>query len=237
MSRTLKVDVGNQIEAGITLEAGEAFLLADVHKLDVAFSYDPTLVQVDEASFKTTLPGFAITGKDINRTAGTVKFSLESTPTAFLPRSGAVELVTWKFDAFLNNRPIDNMEISQTVTVADNSCLKIESKAGYLTVNPVCGGDVRRINISGITYALQSVNPNPVTTEQVEIEFSVGLSAYTVIEVYNSMGVKVGTLVNQVLEPGTYSVPMNTTTLTSGSYFYRISSGPFSDSKDLIISK
>ncbi|MES2766995.1 MAG: choice-of-anchor D domain-containing protein [Bacteroidota bacterium] len=239
MSRGLKVDVGSQIGASIKLENGAAFALAEVHKLNIAFSYNPTLVQIDKSTIATAVPGFAITNLDVKPTLGTVTLSLESTsPTNSLPRTGELELVSWKFDAFLNGQPIDSMEINQTVTVADNSCLKIQSKPGFLTVNPVCGGDVRRINVSGISYAM-SISPNPAVSGQpVEITFSVGLdNTYTIIEVTNTMGVVVATLVKQTLEKGDYAISLNTHDMASGMYFYRIVSGPYTDTKKMLISK
>ncbi|HYF04147.1 MAG TPA: choice-of-anchor D domain-containing protein [Patescibacteria group bacterium] len=238
MSRGLKVDVGDKIEAGITIDNGDNFALAGISRLDVSFNYNPTLVQLDESSIATDLRDFVITRKDINRTLGTVSFSVESVVNATLPSTGALNIAKWKFDAFLNGQPIDSMEIRHTVTAYNNRCLKIESRSGFLTVNPVCGGDVRRINISGITYALQSVSPNPVPGgSMATVQFSVGLKGHTVIEVYNAMGTPVGHLVNQELEPGTYEVPMNTESLSSGVYYYRIISGPFTEAKEIVVAK
>ncbi len=84
-------------------------------------------------------------------------------------------------------------------------------------------------------------NPfNPVTT----IRFSVPSPSLAAgrretsdvkLVVYDVMGREVSTLVNEKKEPGTYEVKFDAAQLTSGVYFYRLTSGDFIDTKKLIL--
>jgi len=82
-------------------------------------------------------------------------------------------------------------------------------------------------------------NPfNPTTT----INFSIASNGKneilnTKLTVYNSLGQEVEVLVNEALGSGNYSVKFNGTNLSTGIYFYKISSGVFSNVKKMILIK
>lgn len=77
-------------------------------------------------------------------------------------------------------------------------------------------------------------NPfNPVT----KIEFSIPFNGFTNLEIYNSIGELVTTLVNKQLSPGKYTANFNGTSLTSGVYFYKLTSGNFVQTKKMLLIK
>jgi len=77
-------------------------------------------------------------------------------------------------------------------------------------------------------------NPfNPATT----IKFSVKQREQVVLKVYDIIGNEVGTLINQPMEAGTYSVKFNASSLASGVYIYRISAGNFVSTKKMMLLK
>jgi len=57
------------------------------------------------------------------------------------------------------------------------------------------------------------------------------------LEVFDVLGRKVATLVNEQLAPGSYVVRFNAATLSSGIYFYRMRAGAFSQSKKMMLIK
>jgi len=89
--------------------------------------------------------------------------------------------------------------------------------------------------------ALKSNYPNPfnpITT----IEYSIKDSAPVSIEVYNILGQRIRTLVNEPKKAGNYSVTWNGTdnngrAVASGIYFYRMQSGKFTSTKKMIMLK
>ncbi len=77
-------------------------------------------------------------------------------------------------------------------------------------------------------------NPfNPVTN----ISFYLPLGSEVLLEVYNVLGEKVKTLVNEYRSAGRYTEIFNGAGLPSGIYIYRLTSGNFTASKKLILMK
>lgn len=78
--------------------------------------------------------------------------------------------------------------------------------------------------------------PNPFNPET-NIEFALSENAHVTIDVYNIIGQKVATLINDALEAGTHNVRFNAVNLPSGIYFYRMQAGSFNDVKKMILQK
>jgi hypothetical protein len=75
-------------------------------------------------------------------------------------------------------------------------------------------------------------NPfNPTTT----IQYSVPGTQYVSLKIYDVLGRDVASLVNEVKQPGTYTVMWNARGFSSGVYFYRLRAGSFVDTKKLIL--
>jgi hypothetical protein len=53
--------------------------------------------------------------------------------------------------------------------------------------------------------------------------------------VYDVLGREVATLVNEVKEPGTYTVEFNASSLASGVYFYRLQAGTYVETRKLVL--
>jgi hypothetical protein len=85
-------------------------------------------------------------------------------------------------------------------------------------------------------YALEQNFPNPFNPST-KINFSLPVEGFVTLDVYNSIGQKVATLVNETKSAGTYAVDFDASDLTSGIYFYKISSGNFSETKKMILLK
>ena len=109
---------------------------------------------------------------------------------------------------------------------------------GKITITPVCVNTLRLIQLSNVQYALKQNTPNPVG-DNTTIEYAVGLNAPATITLYNTMGEKIAVLIDQMHKPGRYSFTLDVEQLglTSGAYFYKMESGPFTDTKTLIINK
>jgi photosystem II stability/assembly factor-like uncharacterized protein len=91
-------------------------------------------------------------------------------------------------------------------------------------------------NISDFKDELLNNYPNPFNPATT-INYSLSHSGNVKLTIYNSIGSKVITLVNEYKPAGNYSVQFNASTLASGIYLYRLESGTYSAAKKLILIK
>jgi hypothetical protein len=85
-------------------------------------------------------------------------------------------------------------------------------------------------------YSLAQNYPNPFNPATT-IEFALPQSSFVNLEVFNALGEKVSSLVSEELSAGTYKYKWNAEDLTSGIYFYRITTESFIESKKMILLK
>jgi len=89
-------------------------------------------------------------------------------------------------------------------------------------------------NIIPKEYALNQNFPNPFNPSTT-IRFSVAASGQVSLKIYNSIGQEVAELVNQVLPTGSYTIDWNTENISSGVYFYTLTTNSFRDTKKMIL--
>ncbi|KAA3616910.1 MAG: T9SS C-terminal target domain-containing protein [Calditrichaeota bacterium] len=87
-----------------------------------------------------------------------------------------------------------------------------------------------------IHFTLGQNYPNPFNPST-KITFSVTKNERVVLEVFNIVGQKVATLINKKLGSGQYTASWNATNYSSGLYFYRLTQGPISSTKKMILVK
>ena len=85
-------------------------------------------------------------------------------------------------------------------------------------------------------YLLSQNYPNPFNPSTV-IEFSLPQKANVSLKVFNSLGQEVAELINSEMFAGYHSVNFNATNLSSGIYFYRITSGNFTQTNKMLLLK
>lgn len=76
--------------------------------------------------------------------------------------------------------------------------------------------------------------PNPFNPST-RIPFTVQVSGFTSLKVYDVLGREVATLVNEVKAPGHYEVTWNAAGFSSGVYFYRLRAGEFVATRKLVL--
>lgn len=111
--------------------------------------------------------------------------------------------------------------------------LRISSSARDFTVDiedERSGGSIPN------TYSLMQNYPNPFNPST-KIQFNLPKTSFTRLTVYDILGKEVATLVNAELNSGRHEVEFNASKLSSGIYFYRLTSGTFTDSKKFVLLK
>jgi hypothetical protein len=173
-------------------------------------------------------------------TAGDMVFSTEATFPAY-----TIFLVSYKFginygDAVNNTGCNDNEN-----AIGANHQFNLFPTAYYAETLDTFGimglkdfvTDVKDITQTLPTdYSVEQNYPNPFNPAT-KINFSIPNEGLVTLNVYNSLGQHVATLVNESKPAGTYQVDFDGAELSSGIYFYKITSGNFTQSKKMMLLK
>ena len=107
----------------------------------------------------------------------------------------------------------------------------------YSNTSPSAVTAIEQIgNNAPITYSLSQNYPNPFNPTTV-IEFSIPKESAITLDVFNSLGEKVRTLIKQELSTGKYRIKFDANNLSSGIYYYRLSAGSFIKTGKMILMK
>lgn len=117
-----------------------------------------------------------------------------------------------------------------------DSCSTDDLIGSTIELEQICFLDGRLVVFSHTQYSLNQPEPNPSHTSSL-IEFGVGLDGQTNIDIYNSIGQLVKTVMDENLRSGKYKLNVDLSDLSSGVYYIIMKSGPYVESKQLIISK
>lgn len=85
-----------------------------------------------------------------------------------------------------------------------------------------------------LRFFLEQNYPNPFNPATI-ISFYLPIKCHAELNVFNSLGEKVATLVDENLDSGKHEVKLSAPELASGIYFYRLSAGNFSEVKKMVL--
>ena len=110
-----------------------------------------------------------------------------------------------------------------------------KSRTGSLT------GIVHEGNAIPQHFGLNQNYPNPFNpSTNIKFDIPFVRNAYmrsVQLKIFDILGKEVTTLINQQMQPGSYEVEWNASNYPSGVYFYKLTSGSFTDTKKLILLK
>jgi photosystem II stability/assembly factor-like uncharacterized protein len=116
------------------------------------------------------------------------------------------------------------------ITVGAAGTIRRTTNGGALT------GFVQQSNEIPNAYSLSQNYPNPFNPET-NLKFQIPVTGFVKLTVFDMLGKEIAALVNNELTAGTYSVNFNASSIPSGTYFYRISAGNFTETKKMILIK
>jgi hypothetical protein len=102
---------------------------------------------------------------------------------------------------------------------------------GSFTYSPVVN-----VDFSNLSYKLSQNYPNPFNPTT-SISYSIPEKSFVKLEIFNTLGQKVKTLVNEEKESGNYSINFRAENIPSGMYLYKLSTGKFSETKKMLLLK
>ena len=131
---------------------------------------------------------------------------------------------------------IDNTPVDMLLNASNDFTIILTGIQRYVTIrysdNIVDVDD----DISVNKFDLQQNYPNPFNPGTT-IGYSIPEASNVKIEIYDVLGNKIQTLVDDNKSAGNYSVNFNGSELSSGIYFYRLSAGQFIQTKKMILLK
>jgi len=91
-------------------------------------------------------------------------------------------------------------------------------------------------NIVPAEFRLSQNYPNPFNPST-KISYAIPVNAHVTLKVYDALGNEITTLVNEEKPAGTYKINFDASNLSSGVYFYTLTSGNFVEAKKMILMK
>lgn len=85
-------------------------------------------------------------------------------------------------------------------------------------------------------FVLHQNFPNPFNPTT-SLQYAIGSRQFVTLKVYDLLGREIATLVNEEKLPGVYEVEFNAANLSSGTYFYKLQAGDYSQIKKMILLK
>ena len=96
--------------------------------------------------------------------------------------------------------------------------------------------DIIEVSIGTNMYQLEQSYPNPFNPQTL-IPYTLPTRSHVTLEVFNLLGQKIQTLVNEEQAAGAYSVLFKAENLSNGTYLYRITAGTFSETRSMMLIK
>ncbi len=127
--------------------------------------------------------------------------------------------------------------VNHSIVDMPNEATYVEAPCVWADMSPcpIVGVEKENDNLP-VTYSLGQNYPNPFNPSTT-INFSIPKAGLVTLKVYDLLGQEIATLVNEDLATGNYNVNFNASNLTSGIYFYTVTSNNFVATKKMMLVK
>lgn len=171
--------------------------------------------------------GLSVTDAEANTVIGVGYIELSQNSSDFIPFSMEIEYFTdatpGKMSLYFSISADSLPKPGTNYILDDLSLSTVTGLEKHLQQNPE-------------TFALQQNYPNPFNPTT-KINYQLTEAGHTKLIVYDCNGEEVQTLINSNLSAGNYSISFNGSSLPSGVYFYRLTSGGFNATKRMLLIK
>ncbi|MDZ7719033.1 MAG: lamin tail domain-containing protein [Balneolaceae bacterium] len=218
------LDHGNYISLSTEVEGTQM----DINNLPVEL-YNPVEIPLHVQAFEAVESGWSLMGGEV---------TLSWPEMNNIPSDWEITLTDTKL-----NRTVDLKNTNNYVFEAEGSRAKIANKEPFspfnpkpfqkekavsdarflITINPNVPDGLIDDNIPD-QFTLEQNYPNPFNPTT-NIKFEIAETSDVTLNIYNVMGQRVATLVNEVKAPGTYEIAWDAQEMASGIYYYRLRAG------------
>lgn len=243
-------DAGNWTERSAGLPVGAIIRTVAQHQTNNNLAYAITNgYESPQKVFKTTnrgvswrnitgnLPNISVTDL-VTHPSDTSKLYLGSEFGCFRTTNGGINWIKWN-----NGMPMANLvsEMNYIDSIATRNKFYIVA-ATYgrsIWMREITGDDPTGINSDPVAvtgFELKQNYPNPFNPST-EIKFALPSADFITLKVFDITGREVAVLVNRKMEQGNHSVTFDGGKLSSGVYFYRITTSKYTDIKKMVFVK
>lgn len=147
------------------------------------------------------------------------------------------DLININLEVFLptGDELISPLEVN--LSDPNTACTYFETIIEEIRLDENCIVDLRRVNFSNYNYEFNSISPNPVTKNELEINYQLGINAFTELYLMNSMGEEIRQIKKEPTKAGSYSNKLDISQLSNGVYFIKLNSGPYYKVRKFIINR
>jgi hypothetical protein len=121
--------------------------------------------------------------------------------------------------------------------------IRLTAKSAYgnnLYIDNITSGTVTgigtQLSLIPEKYELSQNYPNPFNPTT-KISYSIPKAGIVTMKIFDVTGREVASLVNELMQPGAYTVDFNASAFASGVYFYRLEAQDFIDTKRMVLLK
>lgn len=199
----------------------------------IVLAYDPRSLRYRSASLTT---GTATNSWTITSTDNTTNGLLTLRGNGPIVRAGV--LCSFDLTPYLSPETgiSHRAEIRfEEVELQSNGCLLWTTHDTFIAIPEFCSSSLRAVR-AGAGYELGQNMPNPARDE-IQIDYTLGLAAFTRLVLYNAYGEEVAVPVSISQQAGSYTVHISTSSLPAGVYMYRLTSGPYTATRQMVIVK
>jgi hypothetical protein len=197
----------------------------------------PDLLQPDSVWIVSRGKGFAVYW---NEDSGFLNIILLSFDSTLRPDSSAILRIGYSVsDKALNGQILDLVVTKAIITDIANESLDVEAEFGEFTVGDASAVTERSGGVD--SYCLEQNYPNPFNPGTT-IGFSVPRPEWVRLEIFNSLGQRIRTLLDAPVASGRQALRWDGLDeygiqVAAGRYFYRIKAGQFVATKSLMLIK
>jgi hypothetical protein len=107
---------------------------------------------------------------------------------------------------------------------------------GHDSIKGIISNQIKADDTSPVVFSVAQNTPNPFNPSTT-ISFTLTRRGMTTVEVFNSAGQKVDTVLDEVLNAGSHSITWNASPFSAGVYFYTVRSGSHSKTMKMTLLK
>jgi hypothetical protein len=160
----------------------------------------------------------------------------------YQPGSGSTIIISWNFPQNVTGR-LQDVVLGTLIDVnmTGQNSFEVLNPTGFdrlkmiINFNNVISGLETETEVPNNFFLSQNY-PNPFNPTT-KINYSIPYESSVKLEIFNYLGEKITTLVNDVKQKGNYEIEFNSYGLASGIYFYKLSTEGYVETKKMILQK